>query len=186
MLRPLPTEQQSSTRGSVQRCSHRRVAAHACGTCAASRSCPPRPRPGNADFSIHDPRAVERGPGSWEGAAMSLFMRVWSFLSATRLCCGRRGFAGRAGTSCHSTSLLSSSRRLSILPPAAVSEESRLLCRPEAWEGGNPAHRRGHDLVTLYALVLCTDLSQVQAVPRPWPMMCRLPPNQTRPTRSRA
>lgn len=110
MSRPLPTEPHSSTRGSVQRCSHRRVAAHACGTCAASRSCPPRPRPGNADFSIHDPRAVERGPGSWEGAAMSLFMRVWSFLSATRLLRGRRGFAGRAGTSCHFTSLLSSSR----------------------------------------------------------------------------
>lgn len=108
MLRPLPTEPHSFTRGSVQRCSHRRVAAHACGTCAASRSCPPRPRPGNADFSIHDPRAVERGPGSWEGAAMSLLMRAWGFLLATRLFCGRRGFAGRTGTSCHSTTLLSS------------------------------------------------------------------------------
>lgn len=111
MLRPLPTEPHSSTIGSVQRCSHRRVAAYACGTCAASRSCPPRPRPGNADFSIHDPRAVEREPGSWEGAAISFSTRAWSFLSAIRLFCWRRGFAGRAGTSCHLTSLLSSSRR---------------------------------------------------------------------------
>lgn len=85
MLRPLRTESHSSTRGSVQRCSHRRVAAYACGTYAASRSCPPRPRPGNADFSIHDLRAVEREPGSWEGAAISFFMRIWSFLPATRL-----------------------------------------------------------------------------------------------------
>lgn len=35
MLRPLPTEQHLYTRGSVQRYSHRRVAAHACGICVS-------------------------------------------------------------------------------------------------------------------------------------------------------
>lgn len=75
---------------------------------------------------------------------------------------------------------------LSIPPSAVASQESRLLCHPEAWEGGNPAHCRGHALVIVCFIVLPTDLSQVEAVPRSWPMMCRLPPNQTRPPRSRA
>lgn len=90
---------------------------------------------------------------------------------------GERGRRAISPVFCH--------RRLAFSPPVAVSKEPRLLCRPEAWEGGNPAHRRGHALVMLCCVVLYTDLPQVEAVPRSWPMMRRLPPNQTRRLRNR-
>lgn len=166
MLQPLRAEEYSHIRGSVQRYSHRRVAARACGTRAASRSCPPRPRPGNADFSLHVPRAVEGGPGPWEGAAISLLregseascLRHGSLVGGVVL----PGVRGRRAN--HQSSVIVIS--LSFPPATAVSEESRLLCRPEAWEGGNPAHRRGHALVMLCLVALYTDLSQLQAVSR--------------------
>ena len=111
MSRPLPTEQHSSTRGSVQRFSHRRVAVHACGICVAWRSCPPRPRPGNADFSFHDPRAVEREPGSWEGAAISFFQGVWQLPASDTAPLLAAWFCRACGDFVPFTSLLSSSSR---------------------------------------------------------------------------
>lgn len=185
MLQSLRAEEHSHTRGSVQRYSHRRVAARACGTRAASRSCPPRPRPGNADFSLHVLRAVEGGPGSWEGAVISLLREgVLELPACDTAPWLAASFCRACGDVVPTTSLLSSSSRCRSrrLRPF---EESRLLCRPEAWEGGIPAHRRGHALVMLCFVALYTDLSQLQAVSRLWPTMSRLPQNQIRPPRKR-
>ena len=64
MSRPLPAEQHLSTRGSVQRYSHRRVAAHACGTLRRLEELSTAPKTWKCRLlSLHDLCAVERRTG---------------------------------------------------------------------------------------------------------------------------
>lgn len=103
-LRPLSTEQYLHPRGSVQRYSHRRVAAHACGISARLQELSTAPKTWKCRL-LAPPRPArrgERGPGSWEGAV--LFPRMEEIAASCQRhgsCVWRRRFAGRAGTSCH-------------------------------------------------------------------------------------
>lgn len=153
MLQPLSTERYLHFRGSVQRYSHRRVAAHACGISARPQELSTAPKTWKCRLlALHDLRAVERRTGvlgrgclvsSYGGFAAASCQRHGS-------CVWRRDFAGRAGT-CHfhqSSVVFVRSRRL-----RPVSKESRLLCQKPGREG-ILLYRRGHDLVMRFCCAL--------------------------------
>lgn len=103
------------------------------------------------------------GPGSWEGAVSPSPRGLWQLPVSGTAPFWRRGFAGRAGTSCHfHTNLLSSSRcsrsrRLRPCPKSqgcsARSLGGRESCSPQG-------SRFGNALLLLFDVLTCDRLER--------------------------
>lgn len=113
MSRPLPTEHHLYTRGSVQRYSHRRVAAHRLRNLRRLEGLSTAPKTGKCRLlCFYDLCAVEVGDRGLGKGLSRLRLEGFSASCQRHGFFWRRGFAGRAGTSCHFiTNLLSSSSR---------------------------------------------------------------------------
>jgi hypothetical protein len=136
MSRPLPAEQHLYTRGSVQRYSHRRVAAHACGTLRRLEELSTAPKTWKCRLlSLHDLRAVQRRTGVL-GRGCCFLRSEGSQLpvSDTAPVFGGVVLPGVRGRRAISPVFC---RRLVVRSPspAAVSKESRLLCQKPGREG---------------------------------------------------